>query len=131
MDARLEGLAERGTAVGDLPQHRENGAGHVLSRTLRRRRGLAAATAEPDAARQLAGQELHFLPRSLRASGVVEALGLRELLPQLLEPASVGLTGVRIEKLARIAEIGRAETGPCRRARVLARLTSAEVEHVE
>jgi hypothetical protein len=110
-------LAERRAAVGDLPDHGEDGARHVLSRPLGGRRRLPAAPAEPDAAGQLAGEELHLLACTLRASAVVEALGLGELVAQLVQAAPVRAARVRVEDVARVAEIGGAEARLYRHAR--------------
>src|SRR6185503_20428117 len=73
---------------------------------LGRRGGLPIAATEADRRRELARDEVELLARVGGASAVVEAFGLLELLPQLLDAALVRGLGGRIEDRSGIAEAG-------------------------
>src|SRR6266581_4094957 len=89
LDGPREVMAKGGVTVADLLQrvldplcHRQPSPFHVRCR-------LAIPAAETDRGGQLLGEEIDLLAGRLRPPEIVEALGLAELVVQLLEAMSV------------------------------------------
>jgi len=76
--------------VGDALQRRADRARDVDAGALGVRAGLAVATMQADRAGELARDELELLARAGGALGIVEGLGLVDLLLQLADAGAVG-----------------------------------------
>src|SRR5262245_21763511 len=90
-------IPEWGDAVAELPDGVPEARWHRRPRPLGGRAGGAVAAAEADAGRRLRGERVDLLARPGGASGVVETLGLSQLLAQLGQALSVGGFGRRVQ----------------------------------
>src|SRR6187200_2001994 len=84
-------------------------AGDVHAGALRVRGGPPVASAEADGGGELAGDEVHLLSRPRRALGVVEGLGLLDLLLEVLHARAVGGLRRGVKQGAGVAAAGRAD----------------------
>jgi len=85
-----EAAPERGVVVGDALERGADRTRDVDARTLGVRAGLAIAPAEPDGARELAGEEGELVAGAGGALGIVEGLRLLDLLLKLGDAGSSG-----------------------------------------
>ncbi len=115
-------LAELGVVVSDSGHRLADGAGHSGSSAFGRGRGSSITSPESNRTGELANQEVAFgvslrgplaVPGSMRLVDVVVDLG---------EPSAVGVLGLRVEDLARVAE---------RRARQAARLIARDLDRTD
>src|SRR5688500_6255876 len=102
-DGAAEMLAELGMVLGD-PGHRlADRAGHSGSSAFGRGRGSSIATTQTKRVRELLDQEV-ALGVGLRGPlGVADGAGLLEVVSDLGETSAVGVLGLGVEALARVA----------------------------
>src|SRR4051812_17984210 len=120
---RLEPAAEALVLGGDRGDAALPRARHFPPRALGVRGGAPVAPAEPDRARQLARDERHLLAGARGALGIVELLGLLDLVPEVLEARAVLALGLRVEQRAgvAVARAARLDVAVARGARPRAR----------
>ena len=92
--------------LGDPSESVGDRARHVDPRSLRGGSGLGITTATAERRRQLVRDEVDLGLKSVRARVIVEAVGLFELLAQLIEASAVFGFGLRVEDLSSVAEAG-------------------------
>src|SRR3954466_8668411 len=103
VNGRLELATEALVLGGDPADDALHRPGHGDPRALGVRGGAPVAAAEPDRARQLARDERHLLAGARGALGVVELLGLLDLVPEVLEARAVLALGLGVEQRAGVA----------------------------
>jgi hypothetical protein len=97
-------LAEPGVVLTDPGYRVSNGAGDTRSSPFRRGRGSSLPPAEPERARQFSNEEVAF-GLGLGGPLVVPVRGrLLDVLGDLREAPAIGLLGLRVDDLARVAE---------------------------
>src|SRR4051794_5449922 len=103
VEGRLEPAAGALVLGGDPADDALHRARDVPPRAVGVGGGARVAPAEPDRARQLARDERHLLAGARGALGIVELLGLLDLVPEVLEARAVLALGLRVEQRAGVA----------------------------
>ena len=104
-------LAELGMVLGD-PGHRlADRAGHSGSGALGRGRGSSITTTQPERARELLDQELTLSVGLRGPLGVADGAGLLEVVFDLGQASAVGVLGLGVKALARVAECRMRQAG--------------------
>src|SRR5215218_4346175 len=115
-DGAVEMLAERGMVLGD-PGHRlADRAGHSGSGALRGGRGSSITTTQPERARELLNQEVTLGVSLGGPRGVADGAGLLKVVVDLGQASAVGVLGLGVQDLARVAECRTRQAGAGRLA---------------
>ena len=102
--------------LGD-PGHRlADRAGHSGSGALGRRRGSSITATQPERARELLDQEVAFGVGLGGPLGVADGAGLLEVVFDLGQASAVGVLGLGVQDLARVAECRTRQAGAGRLA---------------
>ncbi len=97
-------LAELGMVLGDAGDCLADGAGHTGSGALGRRGGSSVSTAQANGAGEFSKQEVAFSVGLCGAFAVSGGLRLLDVVVDLGEASPIGVFGLRVEHLPRVAE---------------------------
>ena len=103
-DSAAEMLAELVMVLGDAGDCLADGAGHTGSGALGRRGGSSVSTAQANGAGEFSKQEVAFSVGLCGAFAVSGGLSLLDVVVDLGEASAIGVFGLRVEHLPRVAE---------------------------
>src|SRR5579871_5059685 len=105
MNASIEMIPELGVVTPNQLESGPDMLGHQRTRALSMPKLSSSAVAWPDRGTQLVGQQFDLMAGRIDASAVVLTLRILEFSAQLLAAAFVFVAGLRVERLAGIAQV--------------------------